>query len=103
MLRPGREHAIRLETAFRDQVVDQDANIALVAPDLEAGMFPVSMPRTLCGVDPGDESLRSRFFIPGRAVDLAGEEESTDALGLEPPRQLRRLDEVVLHGVPGTE
>ena len=37
MLGARREHPVRLETAFRDQVVDQNADVRLVPPQLEAG------------------------------------------------------------------
>ena len=35
MLRARREHAIRLEASLRDQVVDENADVRLVAPQLE--------------------------------------------------------------------
>ena len=53
MLRTRREHAIRLETTLRDQVVDQNADIRLVTPQLEpfadldatrAALMPATMP-----------------------------------------------------------
>ena len=34
--------------------------------------------------DAGDQTLRSRFLVAGRAVDLAGEKQARDALGFEP-------------------
>ena len=59
--------------------------------------------RSQCRVDAGDDSLRRRLFVAGRAVDLAREKQSRDALRLERARQLRRLDEVVLDRVAGTQ
>ena len=59
--------------------------------------------RALRGVDAGDQSLRRRLLVAGRAVDLPGEKQPGDALRFEAPRQLGRLDEVVLDGVPGPQ
>ena len=33
MLRPGREHPVRLEASARDEIVDEDADVCLVASD----------------------------------------------------------------------
>ena len=59
--------------------------------------------RALGGVDPRHEPLRGGLLVARRAVDLPGEEQPFDPLGLEPPRELGRLDEVVLHGVARTQ
>ena len=72
MLRARREHAIRLEASFRDQVVDEDADVRLVASQLERRLAP----RVPCRVDAGDDALRRRLFVAGRAVDLTREEQS---------------------------
>ena len=55
------------------------------------------------GVDAGNETLRRGFLVSRRPVDLAGEKQPGDALRFESPRQLRRLDEVVLDGVAGPQ
>ena len=54
----------------------------------------------LCGIDARHETLSCRLFVSGRAVDLAGQKQAGDALGLKRARELRRLDEVVLDRVP---
>ena len=64
---------------------------------------PLAPERAVRGVDARDQSLRRRFLVARRAVDLAGEKQSADTLGFEPARQLRRLDEVVFDGVAGTK
>ena len=79
MLGARREHAIGLETAFGDQIVDEDANVGFVAPKLERRPPCARLRR----VDAGDETLRGRFLITGCPVDLAGEKQAADALGLE--------------------
>src|SRR5262249_43192960 len=83
-LRAGREHPVRFQAAFGDQIVDEDANVRLVAPELE----PVAAASKARRVDPRDQTLRRGFFVTGRAVDLPGEKESADALRLETPCQL---------------
>ncbi|SPQ22372.1 7393466b-ccd2-4a43-a0a5-5beb1b3a10ff [Thermothielavioides terrestris] len=69
----GREHAVGLRDALGDEVVDHDADV---------------------GVRAGE---------PGRAVDLAGEVEPTDGLGLEAALEAARVDVVVLDAVAGLE
>ena len=59
MLGSRREHAIGFETALRDQVVDQNADVAFFAPEREH----VPTERPLRSVDPGDEALRCRFLV----------------------------------------
>ena len=73
MLGARGEHAIRLEASLGDQVVDEDADVRLVAPQLERRLASA---RAMRRVDPGDESLRRGLFVAGRAVDLPGEKQS---------------------------
>ena len=72
MLRAGGEHPIRLEAALGDQVVDENPDVGLVAPQLERRRAP----RRARRVDARHESLGRRLFVAGRAVDLPGEKES---------------------------
>src|SRR5262245_36251581 len=99
MLRARREHPVRLEATLRDQIVDEYPDVRLVARQLEAFASRNPMRR----VDAGDDALRGGFFVSRRSVDLSGEKQSGDALRLEPPIQLRRLNEVVLYGIAGTQ
>src|SRR5438093_12665488 len=48
---------------------------------------------------PSNNSLRGRFLVAGRPVDLTGQKQARDSFGLEPSRQFGRLDEVVLDGI----
>jgi hypothetical protein len=45
------------------------------------------------------QALRRRFLVAGRAVDLPGEEEARDRLGLEARLQGARIEVVVLDRV----
>ena len=71
MLRARREHPVRLEAALGDQVVHENADVALVAAEFER-RFGRARAR---GIDARDNALRGRFFVAGRAVDLPGEKE----------------------------
>ena len=99
VLRSRGEHSIRLEAAFRDQVVDENSDVRLVARELES----IATQHTTRGVDAGDETLRRRFFVARRSVDLSREKQSLDTFRLEVSVQLGRLNEVVLHGVARAE
>ena len=95
VLGPRREHAVRFEAAFGDQIVDKNADVRLVPAELERAEAERAPGR----VDAGDDSLSRGFFVTGRSVDLPGQIQAGDALGLQRSRQLRRLDEVVFDGV----
>ena len=75
VLGPGREHPVRLETALRDQVVDQNADVRLVTAQLEA----LARRGQVRGIHAGNKSLRRRFFITGCSVDLAGQKQPRHA------------------------
>ena len=75
MLGARREHAVRLQTAFGDKVVDHDADVRLVATERQGRATRCAEPR----VDPGQKSLSRRLFIAGRTVYLASQEEPFDA------------------------
>ena len=73
------EHAVRLVGALGDEIVDEDADVALVASDDQRRLLA----DLVHGVDTGKQALRRGFFVAGRAIDLAGEEEVFDLLGFE--------------------
>src|SRR5829696_2720275 len=79
VLRARREHPVRLETSFGDQVVDEDADVCLVAPQLECRLAA----RTTRGVDARDHALGRGFLVAGSTVDLSREEQPRDALRFE--------------------
>ncbi|MNV40074.1 hypothetical protein D3C71_1316740 [compost metagenome] len=49
----------------------------------------------------GQQTLRSRFLVTGGAIDLAGEEQAVDRLGLKRALQSTWIKVVVLDGIPG--
>jgi hypothetical protein len=99
MLGGGGEHAVGLAVLARDEVIDQHADVGLVAPQHE-GRLAAHPTR---GVHPGDQTLRSGLFISRRAADLAGEKEPGHRLQLERGLELMRQHEVVLDGVAGAD
>src|SRR4051812_1977772 len=95
MLGARGKHAIRLEASLRDQIVDEDADVRLVALKFKTALATNGERR----IHPCDEPLCGCFFVTGRPVDLSGKEEPSHTLRLQPAGQLGRLDEVVLDGV----
>src|SRR5690606_35326631 len=86
------EHAVRLDGAVAGQVVDEDADVGLVAP---------RRPRRLAaggagGVEAGDQALRRRLLVARGAIDLAGEVQAGDRLRLQGGLQAARIEIVVL-------
>src|SRR5207245_155028 len=54
-------------------------------------------------IDAGEQALCSSLFVARGAVDLAGEEQAGNRLGLERGFQAPRIVVVVLDGVPGSQ
>ncbi|MNF42940.1 hypothetical protein D3C84_240100 [compost metagenome] len=92
------EHAVRLLGAQGDQVVHQHADVGLVAARAP-GFLALGAQR---GVGAGEQALGTGFFITGGAIDLAGEEQPADDLGLEAVLQVARVEVVVFDRVAGT-
>ena len=69
----------RLVDALGDEVVDEDADEAICTAENELLLAL----RGAAGVDAGEDALRRRLLVAGRAVDLAGEEQARDAPCLE--------------------
>src|SRR5690606_33814669 len=86
------EHAIRLGRAVGDQVVDQHAQVGLVAPRRPR----FQRAHGARGVDAGEQALGRGLLVTGGAVDLAGEEQPRYRLGLERGPEPARIEEVVL-------
>jgi hypothetical protein len=95
----GGEHAVGLGDAAGDQVVHQHAQVGLVAARAP-GLRALHLQR---GVDAGQQALGGGFFVAGGAVDLAGEEQPADGLGLQAGLELARVEVVVLDGVAGAQ
>ena len=87
MLRARREHPIRLQTPLRRQIVDHRADVARRR----------GRGRTACcrrrqrGVDSGDKSLGRRLLVPRCSVDLPGEKQAAEPLGLETSSSIRSV------------
>jgi hypothetical protein len=60
-------------------------------------LFPAQPARR---VDPGNQSLTTRLFIPRRPVDLPGQIQTLDRLHRQRMIQFPRVDRVILDGVP---
>ena len=89
------EHPVRLETTLGSQIVDERADVALAAVE-QHRFIARDLPRR---VDAGDDPLCGGFFVTRRPVDLARQEETGDAMGLERGIELRGLNEIVLDSV----
>ena len=95
IFRAAREHPIRLARAARDEIVDEHADVGLVASRPPR----CALLHAQRGVDAGEHALRRRFLVAGRAVDLAGEEQAGDELRLQAVLQIARIEIVVLDRV----
>ncbi len=93
------KHPVRLGNAARDQVVDQHADIRLV-PARAPACFAGHVARR---VDAGEDALRSRLLVAGRAVDLPGEEKAGDRLRFKRRAQRAWIEIVVLDRIAGPE
>jgi hypothetical protein len=93
------EHAVGLGHAAGDQVVHQHAEVGLVAARAP-GLAALHLQR---GVGAGEQALRGGFLVAGGAVDLAGEEQPADRLGLQAGLEVARVEVVVLDGVAGAQ
>ena len=66
--------------------------------------MPCRAPRCLVArlarrIDAGEQALRRRFLVTGRAIDLPGEEQAVDDLGFKARLQIARIEVVVLDGI----
>ena len=71
--------------------------VSLIATWRPAFLFVGEAP----GVQTGQQALCSGFFIPGSAVDLAGEEQPLNEFAFQRRLQIARIEEIVLDGVTG--
>ena len=91
------EHAVGLGGAQRDQIIHQHADIGLVACRAP-GRFIAHRAR---GIDAGQQALGAGFFVPGGAVDLAGEIQAGDIARFQRAAQVARVEVVVFDGIAG--
>ena len=101
ILGPAREHPVRFARPERGEVVGEDPDVRLVAPG-GPRLAPGHPPRR---VEARDEPLGGRLLVPGRAVDLAREEEAVHRARLERRAEIPGVEVVVLDGVarPGDD
>jgi hypothetical protein len=97
ILGAAREHPVRLRNPARDEIVDQHAQIRLVAPRTPCRALSHVERR----VDARQEALRRGFLVAGGAVDLAGKEQSRDRPGFERALEPARIEIVVFNRVAG--
>ena len=95
MFRAGSHHSVRFVRAFRDEIVDQNADICLIAPQND-GIFAAERER---GVQACDQSLRRRLFVAARAVDLPRGVKVFHLFEFQRGKEVERVDGVVLDGV----
>lgn len=92
------EHSVRIVNAFGYEVVDHDADKAVVAGEYDFRLIG----RKSCSVDTRDDALAGGFFISRGTVDLSGEEESRQQLGHEGWSELEGVSHVVFNGIAGS-
>src|SRR4029453_7917709 len=85
MLRPGCEHAVRLEAPFGSQVFDQRADVTLSTVE-EDRFVPGNLTRR---VDSGHDALSGGLLVARRPIDLAGEIQAGHSLCLQRGIELR--------------
>lgn len=91
------EHAVRLVDALGYEVVDQHADICLVAPQDDTLLAA----ECAGGVDTRHQTLRCGLLVSRRSVYLAREVEPRHEFCLQCVAQLRGREIVVLDGVAG--
>ena len=91
------EHPVRLAGAAGDEVIDQHPDISVGAVEHQR----LRSARRERRVEAGDEALRRRLLIAGRAVDLPREIEPGKPPRLQARTKLARVDEIVLDGIAG--
>ncbi len=95
VLGAGGEHAIGLARPQGDEVVDQHAEVGLVAARTP-GCFAT---HPAGRVDAGQQALGGRLLVTGGAVDLPGEEQPLDRPRLQRRPQVPGVEEVVFDRV----
>ena len=70
MLGARGEHPVRFEATSSHQIIDEDADVAIATFDPKRKLTG----HEACRICSRHQTLRGRFFVAGRAVDLSGEE-----------------------------
>jgi len=85
------ENPIRFIDSLFDKVLDQNADVRLFSPEPQR----FTLLRVERCINPGEQTLTTRFLIARRAIDLARMKEAWHSTRLEIRSQLTRIDEVV--------
>ena len=96
---PRREHTVGFVGPLGDQVVDQDADVGICAREHQR----LAPAHGAGGVDAGQQALAGGLLITRRAVDLAGQVQAPNSLGLQAGAQLGGIHRVVLDRVAGPD
>eukprot|EP00968_Pinguiococcus_pyrenoidosus_P019972 scaffold2252_cov255-Pinguiococcus_pyrenoidosus.AAC.6 len=90
------EHAVRLLSAFRDQVIHEHSDVSLVTANVKAASIPGAEAQAHgCG-GPCNQPLGAGFFIARGATDLARQVEILALLRLQVAGELPWIHEVIL-------
>ena len=90
-----REHAIRLADTACREIVDEHADIRFMTLRMPL-IFLLCLPRR---IQAGEQSLRRRLLVAGRAIDLAGKVQARNRLGLKRRLQVTRIEVVILNRI----
>ena len=82
---------------MQGEIIHHNRDVAVRA--IQRGRFPVH--RYARGMQSSDQPLRSRFFIPGRAIDLARAIQTFEAPHLQPAIERARIHVIVFDRISG--
>ena len=86
------EHAVGFVSSFRDEIVNQHANVGVLSAE-HKGLFTTYGKR---GIDPRHDPLRGSFFVSCCAVDLSGKVKSGNSFRFKRMQKLARIYSIVL-------
>ena len=95
VLGPRGEHPIGLGDPACHEIIDHHAEIAIRPVEHDR----IGAAGRQCGIQAGHDALRRRLFIAGGAVDLSGQEQARQALGLQGRIEFAGIDMVVFDGI----
>ena len=91
------EHAVGLLGTAGNQVIHQHAEIGFIA-----AWRPRRLVTRLAGsIDTRQQTLCRGLFVAGGAVDLPGEEQPAEVLGLQRGAQVTGIEKIIFNGVTG--
>ena len=99
ILRPRSKHAIGFIHALRDQIIYQNTYIRLITTENERFLIMTLK----MSIDPGHDTLSSRFLISGRTIDLSRQKEVFNLLQFKVGFQLCRIKIVIFYSISRAE